>query len=166
MKAKIQSLTLALNLLMRTSTSIAKLHCFVWETLLARVAIQPFVTNIQTLPGWQVEICEGMWGSALLLCIYFLGLAITALFLDYLLGSPGHLSWVWVCKIGPLIGISVILIVLDTILSVIAIGFISWVSQGHLVGMVCSILGVLSLADAVTSNFLRQALKATLQKLE
>jgi hypothetical protein len=69
-----------------------------------------------------------MWGSALLLCIYFLGLAITALFLDYLLGSPGHLSWVWVCKIGPLIGISVILIVLDTILSVIAIGFISWVS--------------------------------------
>lgn len=108
MEAKIQSLTVALNLLLRTSTSIAKLHSFVQETLIARVAIQPFVTNIQTLPGWQVEIWERLWGSALLLCIYFLGLAITALFLDYLIGSPGHLSWVQVCIIGPLIGISVI----------------------------------------------------------
>lgn len=88
MKAKIQSLTLALNLLLRTSTSIAKLHCFVQETLLARVTIQPFVTNIQTLPGWQVEIWEGLWGSALLFCIYFLGLAITALFLDYFAWQP------------------------------------------------------------------------------
>ncbi len=139
MEAKIQSLTVALNLLLRTSTSIAKLHSFVQETLIARVAIQ-FVTNIQTLPGWQVEIWKGLWGSALLLCIYFLGLAITALFLDYLIDSPGHLSWVWVCKICPLIGISVILVVVDTIWSVIAIGFSSWVSQGHLVGLVSSVL--------------------------
>jgi hypothetical protein len=50
--------------------------------------------------------------SALLLD--FVGLAMTALFLGFLHGSPSHLDF-WMCKVGPLIGIQGILVVLDTI---------------------------------------------------
>jgi hypothetical protein len=34
---------------------LGKLHGFVQETLLAAVAIQPFITNVLTLSGWQLR---------------------------------------------------------------------------------------------------------------
>ncbi len=102
---------------------LGKLHGFVQETLLAAVAIQPFITNVPTLSGWQLKAYGGLWASALLLD--FIGLAITTIFLAYLLGKPSNLTWVWVCNTGPLIGIPVILLVLDTIWSIIAISFSS-----------------------------------------
>jgi hypothetical protein len=62
------------------------------ETLLAGVAIQPFVTNAPNISGWQLEVYGGLWALALLLDS--LGLAITALLLGFLLGKPSHLAWV------------------------------------------------------------------------
>jgi hypothetical protein len=97
----------------KPNIALQKFCCFVQETLLAGVAIQPFVSNTPNVSGWQLEVYGGLWTLALLLD--FLGLGITALFLGYLLGNPSHLAWVWVCKIGPFIGIPSILVLLDTI---------------------------------------------------
>ncbi|CAK9235563.1 unnamed protein product [Sphagnum troendelagicum] len=117
------------------------------ETLLAGVAIQPFVSNAPNMSGWQLEVYGGLWTLALLLD--FLGLGITALFLGYLLGNPSHLAWVWVCKIGPLIGIPAILILLDAIWSLIAISFSSWVIYGPRVGIICAVVAVFTVAAGV-----------------
>ncbi len=120
------------------------------ETLLAGVAIQPFVTNAPNISGWQLEVYGGLWALALLLD--FLGLAITALFLGYLLGNPSHLAWVWACKIGPLIGIPAILVLLDTIWSLIAISFSSWVIYGPRVGIICAVVAVFDVLAAVAMS--------------
>jgi hypothetical protein len=134
---------------------LGKLHGFVQETLLAAVAIQPFVTNVPTLSGWQLKAYGGLWASALLLD--FIGLGITTIFLAYLLGKPSNLTWVWV-QYRPLIGIPVILLVLDTIWSIIAISFSSWVIYGTLVGTICAVVAVLAVAAGVTiSNLLGPA---------
>jgi hypothetical protein len=132
----------------------------VQETLLAGVAIQPFVTNAPNISGWQSEVYGGLWGLALLL--EFLGLAITTLFLGYLLGKPSHLAWVWVCKIGPLIGIPAILVLLDTIWSLIAITFSSWVIYGPRVGIICAVVAVFNVlaAVAITISFGKASKKA------
>ncbi len=122
------------------------------ETLLAGIAIQPFVTNAPNISGWQLEVYGGLWGLALLLD--FLGLAITTLFLGFLLRNPSHLTWVWACKIGPLIGIPGILVVLDTIWSLIAISFSSWVIYGPRVGIICAVVAVFDVAGvAITISF-------------
>ncbi len=135
---------------------LGKLHGFLQETLLAAVAIQPLITNVPTLSGWQLKAYGGLWASALLLD--FIGLGITTIFLAYLLGKPSNLTWVWVCNIGPLIGIPVILLVLDTIWSIIAISFSSWVIYGTLVGTICAVVAVLAVAAGVTiSNLLGPA---------
>ncbi len=132
---------------------LGKLHGFVQETLLAAVAIQPFITNVPTLSGWQLKAYGGLWASALLLD--FIGLAITTIFLAYLLGKPSNLTWVWVCNVGALIGIPVILLVLDKIWSIIAISFSSWVIYRTLVGTICAVVAVLAVAAGVTiSNLL------------
>ncbi len=117
------------------------------ETLLAGIAIQPFVTNAPNMSGWQVEVYGGLWTLALLLD--FLGLGITALFLGYLLGNPSHLAWVWVCKIVPSIGIPVILVLLDTIWTLGAISFSSWVIYGPRVGIMCAVGAAFAVAAAV-----------------
>jgi hypothetical protein len=119
----------------KPNIALWKFCCFVQETLLAGVAIQPFVSNAPNISGWQLEVYGGLWALALLLD--FLALTITALFLGYLLGNPSHLAWVWVCKIGPLIGIPTILVLFDTLWSLIAITFSSWVIYGPGVG-ICS----------------------------
>jgi hypothetical protein len=119
----------------------------VQETLLAGIAIQPFVTNAPNISGWQLEVYGGLWGLALLLD--FLGLAITAIFLGFLLGSPSHLAWVWACKIGRLIGIPSILVILDTVWSIIAISFSSWVIYGPRVGIICAVVAVFDVLAAV-----------------
>jgi len=127
--------------------SLQKFCCFVQETLLAGIAILPFVTNVQNMSGWQLEVYGGLWTLALLLD--FFGLGITALFLGYLLGNPSHLAWVWVCKIGPLIGIPSILVLLDTIWSLLAISFSSWVIYGPRVGIICAVVAVFIVATGV-----------------
>ncbi len=99
------------------------------------------------MSGWQLEVYGGLWALALLLD--FLGLAITALFLGELLSNPSHLAWVWVCKIGPLIGIPAILILLDAIWSLIAISFSSWVIYGPRVGIICTVVAVLVVVASV-----------------
>ncbi|KAH9555901.1 hypothetical protein CY35_08G140800 [Sphagnum magellanicum] len=114
------------------------------ETLLAGIAIQPFVSNAPNMSGWQLEVYGGLWTLALLLD--FLGLGITAYFLGTLLGNPSHVAWVWVCKIGPLIGIPGILVLLDTIWSLIAISFSSWVIYGPRVGITCTVVAVFAVA--------------------
>ncbi len=132
---------------MKPNIALQKFCCFVQETLLAGVAIQPFVTNTPNMSGWQLEVYGGLWTLALLLD--FLGLGITALFLGYLLGNPSHLAWVWVCKIGPLIGIPAILVLLATIWSLIAISFSSWVIYGPRVGIICAVVAVFIVAAGV-----------------
>jgi len=123
------------------------------ETLLAGIAIQPFVSNAPHMSGWQLEVDGGLWTIALLLD--FLGLGITAVFLGYLLGNPSHLAWVWVCKIGPLISIPEILILLATIWSLIAISFSSWVIYGPRVGIICAVVAVFAVAAglAISKSF-------------
>ncbi len=123
---------------MKPNIALQKFCCFVQETLLAGIAIQPFVTNAPNMSGWQLEVYGGLWTLALMLD--FLGLGITALFLGYLLGNPSHLAWVWVCKIGPFIGIPSILVLLDTIWSLLAISFSSWVIYGPRVGIICVVV--------------------------
>ncbi len=132
---------------MKPNISLQKFCCFVQETLLAGIAIQPFVTNVPNISGWQLEVYGGLWTLALLLD--FLGLGITALFLGYLLGNPSHLAWVWVCKIVTLIGIPVILVLLDTIWTLSAISFSSWVIYGPRVGIICAVGAVFAVAAAV-----------------
>ncbi len=132
---------------MKPNISLRKLCCFVQETLLAGIAIQPFVSNAPNMSGWQLEVYGGLWALALLLD--FLGLAITALFLAELLSNPSHLAWVWVCQIGPLIGIPAILILLDAIWSLIAISFSSWVIYGPRVGIICTVVAVLVVVASV-----------------
>ncbi|KAH9536359.1 hypothetical protein CY35_17G103500 [Sphagnum magellanicum] len=114
------------------------------ETLLAGIAIQPFVSIAPNLSGWQLEVYGGLWTLALLLD--FLGLGITALFLGYLLGNPSHLAWVWVCKIVQLIGIPVALVLLDTIWTLITISFSSWLIYGPRVGITCTVVAVFAVA--------------------
>ncbi len=99
------------------------------------------------MSGWQLEVYGELWTLALLLD--FLGLGITALFLGYLLGNPSHLAWVWVCKIVPLIGIPAILVLLDTIWTLIAISFSSWVIYGPRVGIICAVVAVFVVAAGV-----------------
>jgi hypothetical protein len=125
----------------------------VQETLLAGLAIQPFVTNAPNISGWQLEVYGGLWALALLLD--FLGLVITTLFLGYLLGNPSHLAWVWACKIGPLMGIPTILVLLDTIWSLIAISFSSWVIYGPQVRIICAVVAVFYLLTvlAISKHF-------------
>ncbi len=125
------------------------------ETLLAGIAIQPFVSNVPNISGWQLEVYGGLWTLALLLD--FLGLVITSLFLGYLLGNPSHLAWVWVCKIGPLIGIPAILVLLDTLLGLIAISFSSWVIYGPRVGIMCAVVAVFVVAAsvAISNSFVK-----------
>ncbi len=113
------------------------------ETLLAGLAIQPFASNAPNISGWQLEVYGGLWALALLLDF------LAALFLCFLLGNPSHLAWVWVCKIGPLIAIPVILVILDTIWSLIAISFSSWVIYGPRVGIICAVVVVLDVLAAV-----------------
>ncbi len=117
------------------------------ETLLAGIAIQPFVSNASNMSGWQLEVYGGLWTLALLLD--FLGLGITALFLATLLGNPSHLAWVWVCKIGPFISLPGILVLLDTIWSLIAISFSSWVIYGPRVGIIGTVVAVLTFTTGV-----------------
>ncbi|CAK9861424.1 unnamed protein product [Sphagnum jensenii] len=123
------------------------------ETLLAGLAIQPFVTNAPNISGWQLEVYGGLWALALLLD--FLGLAITAIFLGFLLGNPSHLAWIWACKIGPLISIPAILVLLDTIWSVIAISFSSWVIYGPRVGIISAVVAafVVAATAAISISF-------------
>ncbi len=125
------------------------------ETLLAGIAIQPFVSNVPNISGWQLEVYGGLWTLALLLD--FLGLVITALFLGYLLGNPSELAWVWVCKIGPLIGIPAILVLLDTLWGLIAISFSSWVIYGPRVGIMCAVVAVFVVAAsvAISNSFVK-----------
>ncbi len=132
---------------MKPNISLPKFCCFVQETLLAGIAIQPFVSNAPNMSGWQLEVYGELWTLALLLD--FLGLGITALFLGYLLGNPSHLAWVWVCKIVPLIGIPAILVLLDTIWTLIAISFSSWVIYGPRVGIICAVVAVFVVAAGV-----------------
>ncbi len=132
---------------MKPNISLRKLCCFVQETLLAGIAIQPFVSNAPSMSGWQLEVYGGLWALALLLD--FLGLASTAVFLGELLSNPSHLAWVWVCKIGPLIGIPAILVLLATIWSLIAITFSSWVIYGPRVGIICTVVAVLVVVAGV-----------------
>ncbi len=99
------------------------------------------------MSGWQLEVYGGLWTLALLLD--FIGLGITALFLSYLLGNPGQLAWVWACKIGPLMCIPTILVVLDTIWSLIAISFSSWVIYGPRVGIIGAVVAVFAVAAGV-----------------
>ncbi len=114
------------------------------ESLLAGVAIQPFVSNASNMSGWHLKVYGVLWSVALL--IDFIGLGITALLLGYMLGHPSHLAWVWVCKLGPLIGIPVILLLLATFWSLIAISISSWVIYGHLVGIICTVVAVLAVS--------------------
>jgi NADH:ubiquinone oxidoreductase subunit K len=125
------------------------------ETLLAGIAIQPFVSNTPNMSGWQLEVYGGLWTLALLLD--FLALGITALFLGYLLGNPSHVAWVCVCKIGPLIGIPAMLVLLATIWSLIAISFSSWVIYGTRVGIICVVVAVFDVAAgvAIFKSFLK-----------
>jgi hypothetical protein len=131
----------------------------VQETLLAGLAIQPFVTNAPNISGWQLEVYGGLW--ALALPLDFLGLTITAIFLGYLLGNPSNLAWVWVCKIGPLIGIPGILVLFDTLWSLIAITFSAWVIYGHRVGKICAVVAVFVVAApvALTISFRKASKK-------
>jgi hypothetical protein len=119
----------------------------VQETLLAGVAIQPFVSNAPNVSGWQLKVYGALWTLALLLD--FTGLGITAVFLAYLLGNPSHLAWVWACKIGPLIGIPAILLLLATIWSLIAISFSSWLIYGPQVGIIGTVVAVFAVAAGV-----------------
>jgi hypothetical protein len=116
----------------------------VQETLLAGIAIQPFVTNAPNMSGWQLEVYGGLWTLALLLD--FLGLQITGLFLAFLLGNPSHLAWVSVCKIVHLIGIPNILVGLGSVWTLSAISFSSWVIYGPRVGIICAIGSVFNVA--------------------
>jgi len=70
----------------------------VQETLLAGIAIQPFVSNAPNMSGWQLEVDGGLWTIALLLD--FLGLGITAYFLGYLLGNQAILLGSGCAKLG------------------------------------------------------------------
>ncbi len=118
------------------------------ETLLAGLAIQPFATDAPNkISGWQLEVYGGLWALALLLD--FLGLIITALFLGFLLANPSHLAWIWVCKIGPLIAIPAILVLFDTVWSLIAISFSSWVIYGPRVGIICTVVAGFNVLAAV-----------------
>lgn len=125
----------------------------VQESLLAAVAIQPCVSNIGNLTGWQLEIYGLMWMLALI--SDFMSLAVTALFLGYLHGSPAKLTYMWVCNLGAWIGVPTVLVLLPTFRNLIAIAFTSWVLYGRRVGIVCTATEVVIVSFAiVTSNSL------------
>lgn len=117
--------------------------CIVAEALLAGVATQPFITP-QDFQGWKRTWYGILWMLSLLADFFALGT--TTLFLGYLLGNPGKLSWIWLCKIGALRGIPAILVLLATFMSLLAIGFTTFILYGWKVGIVCVVFEVIIVA--------------------
>jgi len=104
------------------------------ETLLAAVAIQPLI-SIQGLASPNFEVFGLLWMLALL--CDSMGLFVTAVFLGYLLSVPGKLTWIWLCRIGPLRRLPTLILVLDTLMSLVAIGYTVWALYGPTIGLTC-----------------------------
>lgn len=113
------------------------------ETLLAGVATQPFITP-QELHGWKRTWYGVLWMLSLLADFFALGT--TTIFLGYLLGNPGILSWLWLCKIGALRGIPAVLVLLSTFMSLLSIGFTTFILYEWKVGIVCVVFEVIIVA--------------------
>jgi len=70
----------------------------------------------------------------------FGGIAITAVFLGYILGCPNKVVWNWMCEIGWLHSIPSILVLLDATLTLVAIAYTCWILYGYEVGIVCIVV--------------------------
>lgn len=104
-------------------------------TLLAAVAIQPLIM-VQGIGNEEGRAVYGLlWTLALLSDL--MGLSITAIFLGYLLSVPGKLTWIWLCKIGVLRRLPTLVLVLDTFVSLFAVGNTVWTLYGPYIGATC-----------------------------
>jgi hypothetical protein len=80
----------------------------------------------------------------------FWGIAITAVFLGFLLGCPGTTSWYWMCEIGWMRSIPTILVLLDTFMSLAAIAYTCWAVYGYQIGIVSVVVEVFTVATTCT----------------
>lgn len=78
----------------------------------------------------------------LVLLIDLMGLGITAIFLGYLLSVLGKLTWIWLCRIGILRRFPTLILVLDTLMSLVALGYSVWNLYGRTIGVLCLLVEV------------------------
>ena len=76
----------------------------------------------------------------LLLQADFFALGCTAIFLGYMLANPGTICWKWLCKIGALRGVPAVVVLLASFMSLLAIGFTTFILYGWNAGVVCVVL--------------------------
>ncbi|CAM6101979.1 unnamed protein product [Calypogeia fissa] len=119
------------------------------ESLLASVAMQPFITNVGNLTGWRLEVYGLLWMLALV--FDYMGLAVTTIFLGYLHASPAKLTYMWLCNIGAWIGVPGVLVLLGTLLSIVAIAYTSWVVYGQRLGIICTDIEVFIASFAIAA---------------
>ena len=79
----------------------------------------------------------------------FFALGCTAVFLGYLLANPGKLCWKWLCKIGALRGARVVVVLLAAFMSLLAIGYTTFVLYGWKAGVVCVVFEVVIIAAGI-----------------
>ncbi|KAG0610019.1 hypothetical protein M758_7G032300 [Ceratodon purpureus] len=116
------------------------------ETLLASISIQPLVTVPAEVHGWRLKLYGLIWMISVV--SDFWGIAITALFLGFLLGCPCTTSWYWMCEIGWMRSIPSILVLLDTFMSLAAIAYTCWAVYGFQIGIVSIVVEVFAVITA------------------
>jgi len=105
---------------------------------MAAISIQPLVTVPNIVHRWQLKLYGYTWMISIISDLW--GIAITALFLGFLLGCPNKVAWKWMCEIGWVRSIPTILVLLETILTLFAIACTCWILYGYQMGIVCVVV--------------------------
>lgn len=117
------------------------------ETLMASLSIQPLVTVPDIAHGWKFKFYGFIWMMSVI--SDFWGIAVTAVFLGYLLGCPNKVAWNWMCEIGWLRSIPSILVLLDTTLTLVAVAYTCWILYGYQMGIVCTVIELFFVGSSV-----------------
>jgi hypothetical protein len=125
------------NVIQLTSGGSFSLNMIVQETLLASLAVSPFIRNVPP-SSWHSEVYGLLWFLALTSDVA--SLTVTTMFLAFLHSIPAELSYMWVCNLGAWMAIPIILVILCAVTSAMALTFTLWVIYGTIVGAVCAII--------------------------
>jgi hypothetical protein len=97
---------------------------------------------------------HALYGLLWMLCLIsqFLGIASTCIYLGYLLDHPARVNFMFVCNMGPWVGVTVFLLLLSTFTSFVAKGYSLWLIFGRTVGIFCINVGILAVTLGIRSS--------------
>lgn len=102
---------------------------FVQESIFAALAVTPLVQiPTQVQDSWRFEVYGVLWMVALVSDLITLG--ITVICMSYLNAIPAKLTYIWLCKTGPLTNVPAFFAFVTSVVGFTAIAFTSWTVYG------------------------------------